>query len=165
MWSWSSRAWPTAPHGAVGTHITYFTDDLSRSENDRTFAGLSAGVASTMTLVAKILGVEAWADFALSIVVVSAVASTSAGAPCVACWASVAEESNANLTVTPSCSCSNSFPSSVKVPVSDDAASTVMVVLSFPPPQAVNGRTVRRAASATARRRVSRSTESFSSTS
>ena len=116
------------PQGAVSTHTTYLTLAELRSPNVVTPAGLSLGVTSTMTFVAKFFGVEASAAFALSMVSLSAVASTSAGAPPAACWASVAEESNAKVTFTPGCFFSKVPARSVNVPVSDAAASTVIVV-------------------------------------
>ena len=133
MSSCSSSASATLPHGAVSTHTTYFTSPESRSEKSVIPAGLSLGVTRTITLVAKSFGSEASTDSALSIVVLSAVASTSAGEPSAACWARVADESNASFTVTPGWSFSNCAARSVKVPVNEDAARTVIVVSSSPP--------------------------------
>src|SRR4051794_13763846 len=146
MWSCSRSAAATLPHGAVSTQTTYFTPLESRSANRVRFAGLSLGGASTITLVAKVFGVVDKAVFALSIVVVSAVARTSAGAPPAACWAKVAEESNASLTFTPECSFSNWVARSVNVPVRDDAASTVIVVSSLLPQAVTDAAAVTRTA-------------------
>ncbi len=73
---------------------------------------------------------------------VSAVASTSAGAPWLTCSASVALESNASFTFTLGWSFSKSLASVVNVSVNEAAPSTVSVVLSLllpllsdPPPQ------------------------------
>src|SRR3569623_776931 len=73
MWSRSSSAWPSFPQGAVGTQVTNFTDDLSRSEKLWTSPGLSTGVASTITLVANVRGYDDCAASAQSMVGSSAV--------------------------------------------------------------------------------------------
>ena len=69
------------PHGAVvDAHDVAAPPTVEVGERRSMPAGLSAGVTSTIALVAKTFGVAAWTPrSALSMVAVSAVASTSAG--------------------------------------------------------------------------------------
>src|SRR5262245_5395979 len=62
-------------------------------------------------------------------VVVEAAANTSTGAPCTICAASVSLPPYENLMVVPGCAVWNICPSWLNVPVSEAAASTVMVPL------------------------------------
>jgi hypothetical protein len=80
-----------------------------------------------MMFLAKFCGLDAspavttWSMFA-----VAAEANTSAGAPLVISVARPELGPKLNFTVSPGWAASNCFPSSVKVPVSDAAANTVI---------------------------------------
>ncbi len=82
-----------APQGTSGAHTTTWTPGRARSAKPAIPAGLSGGTAIIIVLVAKTVGVpESRSSLAaLSMVLVSAEANTSAGAPCWS-WATRSEE-------------------------------------------------------------------------
>src|SRR5215475_3466320 len=127
----------TTPHGTCGWHSATLTDFLARSFTDVTFPGLSGGVATSMTFLAKFCGLAAspalttWSMFAGA-----AEANTSAGAPLVICSARPELGPKLNFTVSPGWAASNCLPIWVKLSVSDAAANTVIVPpdgLALPP--------------------------------
>src|SRR6185437_2002705 len=118
----------TAPHGTSGWHSATLTDFFARSFTDVTFAGLFAGTATSAKFLAKSCGLDASpADTTCCMVFVDAEAKTSAGAPLVTCVARPELGPKLNFTVSPLWAASNCCPSWVKAPVSELAASTVIV--------------------------------------
>src|SRR5215472_18466185 len=118
----------TTPHGTFGWHSAVLTDDFARSFTDVTFAGLLGGTAISAVFLAKSCGLDASpAVTTVSMFFGAAEANTSAGAPLVIWVARVELAPKLNFTVSPGCAASNCWPSSAKVPFSDDAAKTVIV--------------------------------------
>src|SRR6266576_2446605 len=117
----------TTPHGTCGWHSATLTDFFARLLTDFTFAGLFGGTATSMMFLAKFCGLDASpAETTWSMFAVAAEANTSAGAPLVISVARPELGTKLNFTVSPGWAASNCFPSSVKVPVSDAAANTVI---------------------------------------
>jgi hypothetical protein len=89
---------------------------------------LSGGTATSIVFLAKFLGLAASpAETSAPIFFGEAEANTSAGAPLVICVAKPELGPKLNFTVSPGWAASNCFPSWVKVPISEDAAKTVIV--------------------------------------
>src|SRR5262245_54696616 len=118
----------TTPHGTCGWHSATLTDCFARSFTELTFPGLSGGVATSMTFLAKLCGPDASPALTTwSMLAGDAEANTSAGAPLVICSARPELGPKLNFTVSPGWAASNCFPSWVKLSVSDAAAKTVIV--------------------------------------
>ena len=92
-----------APHGTCGAQTTTFSPGFARSAKEAMPEGFPGGVTIVRILLAKFTGVPEtrFADVALVMLLVSAEANTSAGAPAVS-WVTRSEEpAKLNVTVDP----------------------------------------------------------------
>src|SRR6478735_3227412 len=106
-----------APHGTCGAQTTTSTPSFARSANEVMPAGFPGGVTMVRILLAKFTGVPAtrFAVLALFMLLVSAEAKTSAGAPAVS-WVTRSDEpAKLKVTVDPGFSAWKIVPISVKV--------------------------------------------------
>src|SRR5450830_591728 len=121
-----------APHGTCAWQITVLTPALARSAKPATWAGLVGGTAISSVLVAKLTGLPSTiaAAVSLAMFLVSAEAKTSAGAPSVIWLTRSDDPAKLRFTLKPGCLASNLEAISVKLPLSDAAAKTMIEPLS-----------------------------------
>ena len=130
--SWTSAAFSTfsvaAPHGTCGAHTTTWVPGRVRSAKAVMPLGFPGGVTIVSVFVAKLTGdpVTALTSEALVMLLGSAEANTSAGAPWVSCVARSEDPAKLKTTVVPGWSASNLLPSSVNAFCSEAAANTVI---------------------------------------
>ena len=123
------------PHGTCGAHTTTARPACARSWKEVILFGLPGATTMVSVLEAKVTaGPASRPDCStLLMVLPSAAANTSAGAPWVNCVARSAEPAKENSTSVPGLSVLNCAPMSENAVFSDAAAKTV----SFPPPVGV----------------------------
>src|SRR6478609_1332303 len=118
-----------APHGTCGAQTTTLTSGLARSAKPTMPTGFPGGVTIVRMLPAKLTGVPdtRFAAVALVMLLVSADANTSAGAPAVS-WVTRSEDpAKLKVTVDPGFSVWKIVPISVCVAFKEAAANTVNV--------------------------------------
>src|SRR5689334_10889336 len=120
------------PHGAVVAQRAT-TPALARSGSALMPLGFPGFVAISNWFLANIFGVAdtRFAVVSLPMFFVSADANTSAGAPPWICVTNAADESKLNVTFAPGFAASKSFPTCANALLSDAAAETVIVPVTF----------------------------------
>src|ERR1700682_3031740 len=128
-----SRAWrPYLPAGTDGSSSTTLRSERARSESPLTPFGLPGDTTISRRILSKAVGVStrlAATNFCM--LVWSAVATTSAGAPDWICATSCWEPAKLYVTIRPGLAATRWFLSSVKASVSEAAANTVTDPDSF----------------------------------
>src|SRR5450759_622690 len=121
-----------APHGALEAQSAT-TLALFRSAREVMPSGLPGFTTISSVFRAKITGFPSMSpeDCAVVMSLVLAEANTSAGAPCVIWVTSAPDDPKLNVMVAPGWADWNSVPSWPKVPISDDAADTMMEPVSL----------------------------------
>ena len=129
--TWSANL----PHGTVVSQSTTTVPGLARSASVWMFFGLPFSVTITSLFFAKFTGAPAlrFAVTTLFMLAWSADANASAGAPCSICVSSSDDAPKLKSSLVPGFAVSNSLPRPVNALVSDDAANTVALPLSFEP--------------------------------
>src|SRR5947209_9210450 len=120
------------PHGTCDWQSATVTLLFAKSFTEVTCAGLDGGVATSITFFAKGVGFDAApAATTWSMFLGLAEAKTSAGAPWSICSANAELAPKLKSTFTPGCAASNCLPKVLNASVSDAAAKTLMVPLTF----------------------------------